>query len=760
MNTTHTGAERFLGYETDASTAKHDRWRHFWDSLIRVVVAVGGVSVIIAIVLIFFYLLYVVFPLFVPASMHAKQHYLAPGIDTSAPDVLDVEEQNEIGFRLTHSGQTVFFKTASGQIINEVSLPIPPATKVTAVAVSDPVQGVVVYGLSNGQALVAKQRYKTSYPNDKRLITPSLIFPYGKQPLVIDQHGYSLLRLAVQDSDEGLTIVAATGPHKVVIAGFSKQESMLDDGVTLERSQSTIHLSDAEVDYLLLSQNQSHLYIASRNGQLSHYDIRDKRTAKLFQRLSVVKKGLTLTALKFLTGDISLLVGDSSGRVTQWFSVFNQQRKPVLTPIRHFQLGDAPITVINAEQRRKGFVAADSTGLIGLFHTTAQRRLLTLKVSSSAITQAVLSPRANALMVQDRTGLLQIYDVDNEHPEISWSSLWSKVWYETYPKPAFIWQSSSADNDFEPKLSLTPLVFGTFKAAFYAMLFAVPIAILAAIYTSYFMAPRLRRVVKPSIETMEALPTVILGFLAGLWLAPLIEHHLSAIFSVLLIVPAGVLLFAYVWHTLPHQLRIMAPEGYSALVLVPVVFLLVWLSFAMSLPLETWLFHGDMRHWLETSLGIDFDQRNSIVVGIAMGFTVIPTIFSITEDAIFSVPKHLTFGSLALGATFWQTLTRVVLLTASPGIFSAVMIGLGRAVGETMIVLMAAGNTPVMNMNMFDGMRTLAANIAVEMPESEVFSTHYRVLFLAALVLFSFTFFVNTIAEVVRQHLRMKYSAL
>jgi phosphate transport system permease protein len=163
---------------------------------------------------------------------------------------------------------------------------------------------------------------------------------------------------------------------------------------------------------------------------------------------------------------------------------------------------------------------------------------------------------------------------------------------------------------------------------------------------------------------------------------------------------------------------------------------------------------------MSSEFGIGYDQRNTLVVGLAMGFAVIPMIFSIAEDAIFSVPKHLTTGSLALGATTWQTMTKVVLLTASPGIFSAIMIGFGRAVGETMIVLMATGNTPVMDLSIFQGLRTLSANIAVEMPESEVNSTHYRVLFLAALVLFMFTFIVNTLAEMIRQNLRQKYSSL
>jgi phosphate transport system permease protein len=164
--------------------------------------------------------------------------------------------------------------------------------------------------------------------------------------------------------------------------------------------------------------------------------------------------------------------------------------------------------------------------------------------------------------------------------------------------------------------------------------------------------------------------------------------------------------------------------------------------------------------WLTNEMGIPYEQRNSLVVGLAMGFAVIPTIFSISEDALYSVPKHLTTGSLALGATRWQTMVRVVLLTASPGIFSAVMIGLGRAVGETMIVVMATGNTAIMDLNMFQGFRALSANIAVEMPETEVNSTHYRILFLAALVLFMATFFVNTIAEIVRQRLRNKYSSI
>ncbi|ERB63743.1 hypothetical protein N779_19180 [Vibrio coralliilyticus OCN008] len=291
------------------------------------------------------------------------------------------------------------------------------------------------------------------------------------------------------------------------------------------------------------------------------------------------------------------------------------------------------------------------------------------------------------------------------------------------------------------------------------MMFAVPIAVLGAIYTAYFMTPSMRRVVKPSIELMEALPTVIIGFLAGLWFAPIVESHLAAVVSLMLFLPISTVAIGAIWHKLPRNWSSRFPNGLHALILMPAMVLFTVVILGQSGNIEQWLFNGDVRAYLAEQ-GIGFDQRNALVVGFAMGFAVIPTIFTIAEDAIFSVPKHLSDGSLALGATPWQTLIHVVLLTASPGIFSAIMMGLGRAVGETMIVLMATGNTPIMDWNILEGMRTLSATIAVEMPESEVGSSHYRILFLAALILLVFTFAVNSLAEWVRQRLRDKYRAL
>jgi phosphate transport system permease protein len=755
-----------------AENQRRRRWRMIKDSLATRGVAMGGMGVILAIVLIFFYLLVVVLPLFTGAEVERVAEYALPGGDEKGgPSLyLAMEEQAEIGFRLSADGHAIFFNTHDGKLIDDVPLEIPVGAEISSFSAGQPAPARFVLGLSNGDALVARHVYKVSYPNDQRLITPVVEYPLGEEPLEIDEQGEALTRIAMQDGEEEATVVALTADGRLLLTHFTKEESFLDDTPELEREQVEIAIAEhpvaqadvsaPKITQLLLDKNQRNLYVIHDDGSLVHLDVSDKENPRQVQQLNLVDAGVDVTSVSFLAGDVSLLVGDSTGRVVQWFNVRDERGNETLQPIREFTEQKHAISGLAPEYSRKGFVAIDKGGEFAIYHSTAQRLLLKQRASHAAIRSAAIAPRANAILSEDAQGRLSFWHVENEHPEISWSSLWGKVWYESYEEPVYAWQSSSASDDFEPKLSITPLVYGTIKAAFYAMLLAVPLAIFGAIYTAYFMAPGMRRVVKPSIETMEALPTVILGFLAGLWLAPMLEENLPGIFSLLLIVPLGVLVFAFIWQQLPGRIRHRIPDGWDAALLVPVVVLLGALSFAMSAPLETAFFGGDMRSWLSNELGIGFDQRNALVVGLAMGFAVIPTIFSITEDAVFSVPKHLSYGSLALGATPWQTLVRVVILTASPGIFSAVMIGMGRAVGETMIVLMATGNTPVMDFSIFQGMRTLSANIAVEMPESEVDSTHYRVLFLAALVLFTFTFVFNTLAEIVRQRLRTKYSSL
>jgi phosphate transport system permease protein len=323
-----------------------------------------------------------------------------------------------------------------------------------------------------------------------------------------------------------------------------------------------------------------------------------------------------------------------------------------------------------------------------------------------------------------------------------------------------VWQSTGGTDDFESKMSLTPLIFGTIKGTLYALLFAVPMALLAALYVSEFMHPSVKAYVKPVVEIMAALPSVVLGFLAGLWLAPVLEPIVPGLFLIPLLLPVVILIAYCGWRLLPLTFRGRFKTGTEAFLLIPVVVLGLWLAFALGGLVQTLLMQGSYRGWILSALGLTYDQRNSLVVGVAMGFAVIPIIFTIAEDSLANVPGHLRAGSLALGATRWQTAMRIVVPTGSPGIFSAIMIGLGRAVGETMIVLMATGNTPIMDWNIFSGFRALSANIAVELPEAPDGGTLYRVLFLSAFILFCMTFVLNTAAELVRLRLRRKYRYL
>ena len=254
------------------------------------------------------------------------------------------------------------------------------------------------------------------------------------------------------------------------------------------------------------------------------------------------------------------------------------------------------------------------------------------------------------------------------------------------------------------------------------------------------------------------------------WRASLCSPHtderrgfvsLDALFSFLLglaVLPFAVVTALAIWRVTPAGIRRRMPAGGELLLLLGSGGIVVVIAGLLGGPVETWLFDGDFQRFLFTEWGVRYDQRNSMVVGIALGFAVIPVIFTIAEDACSSVPPSLVTASRALGATRWQTAVKLVVPAASPGLFAAVMLGLGRAVGETMIVLMAAGNTPLLDVSPFNGMRTMSAAIAVEIPEAPVGSTLFRVLFLTGTLLFAFTLVLTTAADVVGDYLRKRYA--
>ncbi len=726
--------------------------RNYKDYLAKMLIGLGGTSVIIAVCLIFVYLLFEVMPLFRSAEINAGPRFpLGEQVQELRPRQALIDELGEVLFVLHDSGY-YFQSLQDGRLLEEKQL--------TSRILHNNNVSPELFGVLDGTHLrIKKVAFNVMYDQDlKRQVVP-VVLDAVEEALILESQLLEPDRAVFHNTEEAFALVMLTQNQEVFLKVWQKEESLFGQTGDLNPMPLLMLPKPAyAVQNMMLSPDLRWLYLVQAHGLIEVFDL-SQASVQEPSHIIRMEDGVYITQSTFLLGGFSFLVGDSSGQINQWMPVRDEANQYRFERIRTFQLSNQPIQTLIIEHRRKGFVALDDSGALGIYNATAYRSVLKESVQMQQVSLAAINPRADKMVLLNQDAL-QIFDVHNEHPEVSWKSLWQKIWYEGYDQPEYIWQSSAANNDFEPKFSLMPLSFGTLKAAFYAMLLAMPLAICGAIYTAYFMSPVLRKKVKPSIELMEALPTVILGFLAGLWLAPFVEQKLPGMILLLLITPWLFLMSAFLFSQLPAKLRFLfLPQGWEALSLLPVLGLSIWLSLELSDPIQSWFFQGDIRVWLNEN-GIGFDQRNALVVGFAMGFAVIPTIFSIAEDAVFAVPKHLTYGSLALGASPWQTLMRVVLPTASPGIFSAVMIGFGRAVGETMIVLMATGNTPIMDINIFEGFRTLSANIAVEMPEAEVNSTHFRILFLAALVLFAFTFVLNTSAEFIRQRLREKYSSL
>ena len=263
------------------------------------------------------------------------------------------------------------------------------------------------------------------------------------------------------------------------------------------------------------------------------------------------------------------------------------------------------------------------------------------------------------------------------NPEVKKEANISKMVFkqEFYPKhePKWSWQPNSN----VPKYSLMPLFLGTIKAALVAMLFAVPLSIGAAIYSSEFAPRRLREIIKPIIELLAGIPSVVLGFFALIVLAT----------------------------------------------------------------------------WLQKTLGLTY-RLNALNAGIALGITVVPIIYTVAEDAMTAVPRSLRDAAIALGANPWQVSFTMVLPAALPGIAAGIVLGFGRAIGETMIVLMASGNAAIVSASLTDSIRTFSATIAAEMAEVVFGSPHYNVLFFIGTLLFVFTFTINLGGDYVLGRLR------
>ena len=665
----------------------------------------------------------------------------------------------------------------------------------------------------------------------------------------------------------GPLVAALDANGQVRVEAISSRRNLLTDELVTTASGSTIDAksTDAKGDtggfvprFVRVSELGDQLFLVAEDGAARRYEIRDVESPVLMESFDAVPDQVRtdqlqpgrqkVTCVARVFGGNALAVGDSAGVVRVFFAtraadaVATDGLQMAVAKVFASVAGSGPdhgITALAPSPRSRLLAVADASGGIRLVQTTTGATAPALAGGDpggleAPARQLLIAPRENRLLAADGARLAA-WTLNAGYPEVSWRSLFGRVWYEKYPGHVHAWETTGHES-FESKFGLVPLIFGTLKATLYSMLFATPIAILAAIFASQFMHPSWKARIKPTIEMMASLPSVVLGFVAGLIFAPIIERSLMTVLAGFFGVPLTLLTGAFFWQLLPVGWRSRYAAWRFLLIAAVALPAGVAVAAAAAAPMERLLFNGDVAAWLDGRGGSGFGgwvlallplagvlsamlvgrfvnpwlrrnslgwsqqqaaiaslgtfavgialalalaiaaasfldalrldtrgglfgtyvQRNALIVAIGMSFAIIPLIFTIADDALSSVPDHLRSASLGAGATPWQTAIRVIVPAAASGLFSAVMIGLGRAVGETMIVLMAAGNTPLMGWNLFNGFQTLSAAIATELPEAARGSAHYRVLFLAALTLFGMTFVVNTAAEIVRQRFRRR----
>ena len=727
-------------------------------------IKVGGVAVITVVLGIFVFILWQILPLFRGArieelkSVQLEPHdYLVVGLDeySELPFTLDVEGQLRVVDLVGDRGSTL------------VDPGFPAPKRFTAFSYNAP-RLDIAYATDDGHCSIVKLEYALVFENGNRRIEATA---HAGPFVPLGRPGHPIRHVSFGDGGEYKLIACiqeVQGRSELHAASLIQEHTLFGEGEIrinrtydlAQQTRGTLQrvLVNRQADAIVACNNEGEIYFFSRAGD--NYTLRQR--FKPFQDLPDPE----IASMDYLFGDVTLILTSRDGH-NRHFSLYVHPEENE----RHFGLTREFTDLPSAAQfcaistRNKAF-------LIGAGRHASLRYGTTETVRwhddlPFQITRASLGAKYDRLAFLDADHRLHLFKLDDPHPEASFKAMFGKLWYEGADQPKYEWQSTGGSDEFEPKLSLVPLIIGTLKGTLYALVFAVPIALLAAIYTSQFAHPHLRVIVKPIMEIMASLPSVVLGFLAALWLAPIIETRVPSMILMTLGIPAAAMLLGWGWSALPVQYRAWIRPGFEFLIFAPLFLAALYVCWQLGPWVERLLFVvtdpttgervADFRLWWPATTGADFQQRNSLVVGFVMGFAVIPIIFTITEDSLSNVPPSLRSGSLALGASRWQTALRIVLPTASAGIFSALMIGLGRAVGETMIVVMATGNTPIMDLNIFSGMRTLSANIAVELPEAPHHGTLYRTLFLGAMVLFLLTFAVNTLAEILRQRLRERY---
>lgn len=733
------------------------------DRLMTRFIFTGGLAVLVAIAAIFVFILMEIAPLFRGARVSEEA---TVALHDGSPLLLGVDEWGELPFVLWADGRIDFVDTVDGAVRQTQLVPLPDGTTIRSATYNQASQTIAL-GLDDGRVLLGTVAYQAEVSaGGERSVGARLQWdPVQK---VFD--GLPVVQLSAYAGARRKSVAAVgEGPdgRELVVVSLTQRRSLFGASGFQIDNRTVLHdRVEGLVEEVLVGSNAEILTVRSNRHEVFYFHWTGSSWELRQRFVPFPESGSAIASMHFIQGEVSLSLTAEDGRHVL-YSLYHQADfgQRLFGQTKNFAEFPGGARYATNSLRNKTLLLANDAGLSLRFATTADVRWQ--KQTAVRLQLPVINGKSDRILALADDQTLRIYSLYDPHPQAGFRAFFGKIWYEGQDRPQYIWQSTGGSDSFEPKLSLVPLIVGSLKGTFYALIFVVPIALLAALYTSQFLHPKLRSIIKPTIEIMASLPSVVLGFLGALWLAPILEDRVPSVILLLFSTPLAAVLTGYIWSRLPIRMRIWIPAGYESTFFIPLILLVSTLAWKLGPWWESWFFTysdpqsgeviGDFRLWWEAWTGNHFQQRNSMIVGFMMGFAVIPIIFTITDDAMTAVPKSLTSASLALGASRWQTAARIVLPTASAGIFSACMIGFGRAVGETMIVVMATGNTPIMDFDIFSGMRTLSANIAVELPEAPYGGTLYRTLFLGAFVLFVLTFAVNTLAEILRHRLRERY---
>ena len=755
--------------------AKTTLW---FDRIMTKTIIGGGFTVIVAVFGILFFLLSVTIPLFQNADVEERQH---PAPSSPVPGTWGLDPSGTLPF-VYGNGKNIFFLDKTTGNLSSLPVSLPDGETVCAHSYDASLTAYPIATESGKVGLIHVHSGLNVHGPDKAGAEAGPLYPLTESGSVPGK----ISGIAYADAGERKIFTATVETEqgtRLLLMTLEESRSLLHEG---ELAPSGFHdLTDqleGRPTAMLPGASGDSLVIATDADKLLYFSYDEDGETWVRRQIipTPLGKGEKMTSVNWLFGDMSLVIGGDRGSL-KIFSLYPHSRPDgtslrLFGQTRQFSPMDGPVQHYAASGINRSFLVSTPRELRLCYGTTADIRWNSGPLEFVPA-QLAANTEFNAAIAVDPSGNIQFFSLEDKHPEAGAKALVGKIWYEGYDSPKWLWQSVGGTDDYESKLSLMPLVFGTLKGTLYALVFAVPVAVTAAIYTAHFMPPAVKRVVKPVMEIMASLPSVVLGFFGALYLAPRMEDKIPALLCMAVLIPGLAALIAWFWTTRPAAWRNKFSRGVEYIVMTPVILLCAWfcweyLGYWLEQPLIS-LCRSVMGLWGDgdfqaasfadlwrNGFGMPYEQRNSLVVGFIMGFAVIPVIFTISEDALSNVPLSLIAASEALGASRWQMVRTVVLPVASAGIFSALMIGLGRAVGETMIVLMATGNTPIMDWNIFNGMRTLSANIATELPEAAQDSTHYRVLFLGGLILFSMTFILNTLAEIVRQRLRKRFNVV